>query len=276
MSNKSIYIIRLIVLLVVLALLILIAVNMFKSSQSFFGFWETSGKKVYSEQFQDINTIKSDLSSGALKIVEWDGADTKVIIYQKGFGSLDVPQVSINGSTLCIEQRNTVIGSMFSMPVIEVFVPRESRYDYQLHSLSGSLLLDALSGKCQIKNTSGSVKIMQNGDTLDLDAASGSVKVYGSFVNATISCISGSIKACANQNSESLNITCTSGSIKVQFNPKDLGYSAVLISNSGSVKNTYTNAGIKGEGVWGNGDGKLKMSITSTSGSIKLCDWAND
>lgn len=271
MNNKIIDITKLVVLFIILILLTFVFVDIIKGGSGIMSYEKSS--PILNEEYAGVKKLECNMSSSELRVSEYDGEKVIVKAYSSGFPVTPAPSVSMTDGILKIQQINIISFGLFKRNTVEILVPRGSEFDYDLHTISGSLKLDAKSVNAALSSTSGSVKVYQGGKTLDLKCTSGSVKVYEPFVNARINCISGSIKSVCGEISENMDITCTSGSVRVKLYPADIGYVFNGDATSGSVKDEYRDSRFGNSGTSSQGDQKLSINVRTTSGSIKLADW---
>lgn len=181
--------------------------------------------------------------------------------------------VTEEGGTLTIRQGKHVSVMSVLTGNFEIEIPRGTILEYDLKNVSGSIYHDAPSREeLKVKTTSGSIKILQGGDTANARSTSGSVRIYGPFREVRAQSTSGSVRATADGTSQLLNCSTTSGSVKIQLNQVS-GYEMAYSSTSGSIKDLYTDTSYSKSGRCIFGDGTLRIDASSVSGSIKLMDW---
>ncbi|MCR4741583.1 MAG: DUF4097 domain-containing protein [Treponema sp.] len=169
---------------------------------------------------------------------------------------------------------------------------KKGRKSFYYHS-KGKVILtipENYSGCMDVQAVSGSVKINEiKLDSLDLEAVSGSVNIYDSTIlDLNINTVSGSINA--EGNFDAIECETVSGSIKVKnvsqlksnskFEsisgsvilelPEDSNYKIDYESMSGSFTDNLNNTSGKKSGTSVKGNGKVKISISTISGSIKI------
>ena len=228
---------------------------------------------VFSEEYADVSRIESNVLSCSFRISEYDGEKVKVNAYSSGFPASPAPVVSQSGSVLSIRQEEILSIGIFKHNTVEVLVPRNSSFDYKLHTASGSIRLDAKSNDTNVSSSSGSVRVYQGGKTLEVKCTSGSIRVYEPFVSENVNCSSGSVRIKCGEISENANVNCTSGSIRIMLEPEDIGYVFNAKATSGSIKDEYQEASFGRSGTSSHGDQKLMINAHTTSGSIRLDDW---
>lgn len=156
---------------------------------------------------------------------------------------------------------------------INIEVPKGTALEYRIKVTSGSASLDAPSkNTLEIKNISGSVKVLQGGDSLDLVNTSGSVQIDSGFETARVKSISGTVLISTDAHSKKLTCDNTSGSMKIRMKPIS-GYDIKYSTISGSLRDLYHDIDYNKDGHNIYGDGSLKLEAKNISGSIKLCDW---
>lgn len=270
MTRKNLLLIRLI-------LLILLFIAICAGGLIFFqGYGQHGMENGTSQSFSGVNKILVNSSSLPVRIVEGDAAEVTVTdntrFYGFGFGRKN--SVYQTDDSLYFNEGNRfslIFG--FTAGDVTIEVPRGTALEYQLTNTSGSISLDAPSkNTLKIKSTSGSVKVFQGGDHLDLTSTSGSVRIYSGFETARVKSTSGSIRISADERSRELNCNSTSGSVRIRLEHVS-GYDLTYSSTSGSIRDLYHNISYERSGRNSYGDASLKINVKNTSGSTKLCDW---
>ena len=155
----------------------------------------------------------------------------------------------------------------------EVEVPRGTVLEYEVKNVSGSVYHDAPSKKeLKVTSVSGSIRILQGGETANIKSTSGSVRIYEPFKELTAKSTSGSVRATADGTSGQMYCSTTSGSVKIRLWQAP-GYELTYSTVSGSVKDTYSDTSYSRSGSSRFGDGSIKIDASSVSGSVKLTDW---
>lgn len=228
------------------------------------------------QSFSGVNKIIVNSFSLPVRIVEGDVTEVTVTdntsFYGLGFGRNN--SVYQTDDSLYFNEGKRISFLLgFTSGDVTIKVPRKTALEYQLINTSGSISLDAPSkNTLKIRSTSGSLKVFQGGEDLDLVSASGSVRIYSGFKTARIKSTSGSTRVTADERSRELSCNSTSGSTKIRFD-RVSGYDITYSSTSGSVKDRYHDIVYDRKGHGSYGDDSLKINIKNTSGSTKLCDW---
>ncbi len=275
MRNALIF--KLIVLIVVFLLLAVFAVRLIVSGGSGFVFnWNlgNEGTLESTDSFSGITAVQAEAYSYAVYVQEHSGTNTTVEFYSTGFGNAEKPEISCKGGVLTVKEQAR-FGIHFGSGRIVISVPADSKLDYKLTSVSGSMKLNATGNNVDITNTSGSVKVWGGGTKLSVASVSGSVKIYDAFESIDVKSTSGSVKVVADTNTKSVSLSSTSGSIKLML-PTSIGYKWDYTTVSGSVKDEYRGTSYSKNGAAVYGDESLLIKMKNTSGSSKLCDWSDD
>lgn len=228
------------------------------------------------QSFQGINKISVNAASLSVRIVEDSVTKVTVTDNTRVFGLVPGKKSAAyqTADTLYFNERNHfpfLFGSITGEITIEV--PKGTPLEYQLNITSGSIYLDAPSkNTLKIKNTSGSVKVLQGADHLDLTCTSGSAHIDSAFETAKVKNTSGTILLSADEHSKELTCDNTSGTIKIRLDPS-AGYDLSYFAVSGSFKDLYHDINYSKNGHNIYGDGSLKLDAKNISGSIKLCNW---
>ena len=275
MSNRTVNICKLILLLALLVPLCVLGYRMVsKGSMDMFSFH--GGKAVLQESYTGVTAVRTDLCSCSVSVSTHNSGETEVEIRRVGLGlgANDAPQVKLEGGALEITQPRTLFSFSTVGYAVSIRVPADSLMDYELRSVSGSVRLYAPGGKVFAKTTSGSIRVGGSAADVQAESVSGGIRLYGDERTRRMRAdnTSGSIKVAAGENAESIHTQSISGSIKISI-PKTLGYTLDYKSVSGSVKDEYRGISYERHGVATQGDGQAAITAHNTSGSIKLTDW---
>ncbi len=268
MTNKKLLYIKLITLIILFLLICFTSLQFIMRGGHNMDFSYHSGKLILSENFNNVEALKADLTSFSVEVVEHDSEEVLVEFYRTGFGKSTEPVMNILDNRLTIEEPITLLNINFSSGKILVYVPAGSQLPYDLSTASGSVKLNASSSTAVLRTISGSIKVYQGGDQLKAKTTSGSIKAYEPFHRIESGTTSGSIKLTASPDTTSIQSKSVSGSIKVELHDVE-DYSINYSSVSGSFRNEYGNSSITSN----NSSAALQINAKTTSGSIKLCDW---
>lgn len=273
MTNKHVLVIKLIAYIALFALMCGFAVSLFFNYRFSFrmdGIFNYSLNLTKSETFSNIDKVQSELISFDVEVEEWDEDNVAVDCYGLIDERLDM---STNGKTLIITQRkNSMPFFSFGVGKIVVKVPKDSRFDYDLHTISGSIKCSAPVDSIDANSTSGSIKLYENGNSAAAKTISGSIEMYAPFNKIYCHTTSGSIKITIDNDTDNAKLSSVSGSVKIA-KPHKLGYLMSYSTVSGSVKDEYNSDSFSKNGDTRFGSGEVDISVTTVSGSIKLTDW---
>ncbi len=230
------------------------------------------GEKV---TFENVQKIIIDTINLPVEIQEGDVSEVTIQDNSTahGVGTKKPNKVAYEDGTLSFKQvkQRPLFFSISGNVIVEV--PKGSLIEYELESVSGYISHNAPSkGKLKADTISGAIKIHQSGEKLSAESISGSIKIYQGFKETKVETISGSIKLEANQDSEQISGSSVSGSFQIALKNVS-GYMMDYSTVSSSVKDSYANIDYSKSGNATNGDGSLKINLSSVSGSINLTDW---
>lgn len=225
--------------------------------------------------FSTVEKIVLESTSLSVNIIESDVKQVTIKDNSKSSGLKTEKPIKIDqkGNVVSIKQRKKSFFLSFVSGTIVIEVPRESKLEFDVSTVSGDINHDAQSRETlRVTSVSGEVNIHQGGTKVITKTTSGEVRVLSPFEELKANSVSGSIYVIANQDSKQATISTVSGSVKIQLE-KVTGYDFNYSTTSGSIKDAYEKRDYSKSGNTTKGNSTLKIDASSVSGSIKLMDW---
>lgn len=262
---------------------------------------------------ESITTIYAVLSSYDIKVNEHDDNEIKIEIYsnrEKG----DIPTITQNGNSIEIKDKNRSgisFGFGFTANKVQIYVPKNSVFDYDLNTSSGNIKIDTVHAlQLKAQASSGNIAIeSDNINVLDANTSSGNITAKGNIIVLDAEASSGNInfdlrdshelKANASSgnirgttDSNLLNIDTTSGNINIECTkmpgggikakassgnitlqlPDNDGFTLMYAASSGYTRNEFTGMKENKSGTDTYASGSVNIQVSTTSGNIKIED----
>ena len=279
MNNKSLLILKLVMLILIFIMVLFFAFNMInKNTTTQFGEViniTTNTEQLAGQTFTNVNKIVINTVAMDVRVMESDVQEVTVIDNSKGFGlRFGENNTTIqSGDILTFKEgkRISFFGGTFGKVYIQV--PKGTVIEYEIKSVSGDIVHSAPSkNHLKLETVSGSIRALVAGDRLTANSISGSIRSFAPFKTASGKSVSGSIRLSATDISQEITVNSTSGSIRVMLENVN-GYNMDYSNISGSVTDCYKDVSYSKSGTVKDGEGSLKLKIKSISGSIRLTDW---
>lgn len=180
--------------------------------------------------------------------------------------------IDCSNGILTVKQKKEHKIIMANAGKIIIKVPSHKLYKYNLNTISGIIAVNVESESLVTNSISGNTKIVKTGKYLNCSTTSGYVKIYSPFQNINVGVVSGGIKLVIGSKTQTVKLSTVSGSIKIALRD-NVGYTICSATVLGRIKNKYNNEMYKNGKNCVYGNGQVKISASTVSGSIKLEEW---
>lgn len=238
--------------------------------------WETVDEEKFSE-IDGINNIAVSSPFIDVKVTSEDRDDVRIRYYGKMKSNvLPTLKVEKKSSDLNIklESNTNSYSVMESDVVLEVFVPKSFKGDFNTSTSSGDIYMKNLIGKdFSISASSGDLELENlEGNILDLSTSSGNIKLENSIGEVNASSSSGDIFLDNEKVSGNMKISTSSGDVSIIFS-NDASYNIKGSTSSGdfdSSVNMDIKENEKGRFRATIGSGEKSIDISTSSGDVEF------
>lgn len=237
-------------------------------------------KKINLDGIKDTNlkTVNADI-----EVFPTDQSEMRIHLYGtvKGNRIENKLEVSLNDGVLGVEVKHKKPSfALFDFASnenikLDIYLPRNYTGNLEGNTTSGSIKISDISvANLVVLTNSGDINLEGiNAAKADITSIAGKVDLSGLMANTKVSTVSGGIKVNYSELVSDLSIGTTSGDTNITV-PENSGFEMNFQTVSGSFsselplnpKDTGDTKNIKGS----YGDGKIGISVSSESGSLKL------
>ncbi|MGQ9548948.1 MAG: DUF4097 family beta strand repeat-containing protein [Roseiflexus sp.] len=265
----------------------------------------TSGGASLVDQTVGGRQIEINADSADVTILRWEQPEFRVQAQQLGWstGSIDV-SVRVDDETVRVLNRASCL---FFCGKVHYQITAPATADIRVTTLSGNVQIEAIDGNVTIETTSGDVRLEAIGGTLAVKTVSGDVTLHnGRVPRARVETTSGDVNlggirgplevtstsgdisvrdvvegpvrvnttsgriSSAGALSSDLSVSSMSGDVRLDL-PADTGFRLSIQTISGDIDAPELRGGRGGrEWITTLGDGTYALSITTTSGDVRI------